>query len=136
MSTALDDLRRQRDAVLACLARHRASNPRGFGSVARGEAVAYVGCGRGFLLADRMRQRAVIQCFEVIGKATKKLPGEFRADHPELPWRYMAAFRDKLIHDYFEVDLALVWTTAHRELGALLPQIEKLISQADPTSTP
>ena len=81
---------------------------------------------RSVFIGDRMRQRAIIQCFEVIGEATKKLPVEFRAAHAQLPWRFMAAFRDKLIHDYFEVDLALVWMTATREIPALLPQLESL----------
>jgi uncharacterized protein with HEPN domain len=85
------------------------------------EIVDYTSVGRDAFLRDRMRQRAVIQCFEVIGEATKKLPAPFRAKYPALPWRYMAAFRDKLIHDYFAVDLALVWTTASREIPALLP---------------
>jgi uncharacterized protein with HEPN domain len=100
------------------------------------EAVDYTACGQDAFLNDRMRQRAVIQCFEVIGEATKKLPDAFRTAHPDLPWRYMAAFRDKLIHDYFEVDLALVWVTATRELLALLPRLEQLDSQADDTSEP
>ena len=97
------------------------------------EAVDYTACGRDAFLNDRMRQRAVIQCFEVIGEATKKLPDAFRAAHPELPWRYMAAFRDKLIHDYFEVDLALVWVTATKELPPLLARLEQLATQPDKT---
>ncbi|GAA5166053.1 DUF86 domain-containing protein [Viridibacterium curvum] len=77
-------------------------------------------------LADRMRQRAVIQCFEVIGEASKKLAPEFRGENAHIPWRYMAAFRDKLIHDYFEVDLQLVWATARQEIPALIVQLEQL----------
>lgn len=85
---------------------------------------------------DRMRQRAVIQCFEVIGEATKKLPADFRTRHADIPWRLMAAFRDKLIHDYFEVDLALVWITASREIPGLLPRLEALSRTASVTSLP
>ncbi len=87
---------------------------------------------RADFLVDRMRQRAVIQCFEVIGEAPKKLPMAYRQQHPEVPWRFMAAFRDKLIHDYFEVDLALVWTTARREIPALLPRLESLPGLTEP----
>lgn len=90
------------------------------------EIAEYAAVERTVFLADRMRQRAVIQCFEVIGEVTKKLPADFRAAHPALPWRYMAAFRDKLIHDYFEVDLDLVWNTATREIPALIPLLEPL----------
>lgn len=87
-------------------------------------------------LADRMRQRAVIQCFEVIGEATKKLPAELRDANPDLPWRYMAAFRDKLIHDYFEVDLQLVWATAQQEIPKLIPQLETIARQSGQDAKP
>lgn len=82
------------------------------------------GISREAFLADRMRQRAVVQCFEVIGEASKKLPQALRQQHPDIPWRYMAAFRDKLIHDYFEVDQALVWTTSIQEIPAVLAKLE------------
>lgn len=39
----------------------------------------------------------------------------------------MAAFRDKLIHDYFEIDLGLVWATARQEIPKLIPQLEQLV---------
>lgn len=51
------------------------------------EIADYAAVERDVFLADRMRQRAVIQCFEVIGEATKKLPDDFRAHHAGLPWR-------------------------------------------------
>ncbi|MEC5398253.1 HepT-like ribonuclease domain-containing protein [Uliginosibacterium sp. H1] len=91
------------------------------------EIVDYAAVGREAFLADRMRQRAVIQCFEVIGEATKKLPDGLRSQAPAVPWRHMAAFRDKLIHDYFEIDLNLVWATAVQEIPGLIPQLEPLL---------
>lgn len=100
------------------------------------EVADYAAVDREVFLADRMRQRAVIQCFEVIGEATKKLPADFRARHSGLPWRYMAAFRDKLIHDYFEVDLELVRNTALREIPPLIPLLELLGTQSEDGSEP
>jgi uncharacterized protein with HEPN domain len=91
------------------------------------EIEAYTALDKAEFVADRMRQRAVIQCFEVIGEASKKLPSEIRNRNSDIPWRYMAAFRDKLIHDYFEVDLQLVWATARQEIPALIVQLEQLV---------
>jgi uncharacterized protein with HEPN domain len=55
---------------------------------------------------DKRTQNAVMRSFEVIGEATRRLAPEFRAANPQLPWRKMMDFRNKLIHDYFGLDLA------------------------------
>ena len=68
----------------------------------------YTGNGREAFLADSMAQDAVIRNFEIIGEAAKRIPSEFRAAHPELPWDEMTGFRDVLIHDNDEVSLRIV----------------------------
>ena len=98
---------------------------------AAAEIVEYCAVERDEFMRDRMRQRAVIQCFEVIGEATKKLPADFREEHADVPWRAMAGFRDKLIHDYFEVDRALVWSTAAKEIPALLARFNQMSNERD-----
>ena len=70
--------------------------------------------------------------FEVIGEATKKLPPDFHDKHRNVPWRAMAGFRDKLIHDYFEVDRALVWSTATKEIPALLARFNQMSNEQKP----
>jgi uncharacterized protein with HEPN domain len=59
-------------------------------------------------LRDEVLQRAFLRSLEVIGEATKKSPTDFRERYPEVPWRAMAATRDKFIHNYFGVDYVLV----------------------------
>ena len=69
-------------------------------------------------------QDAVIRNFEIIGEATKKISRSFTQAHPEVPWQDMAGMRDKLIHDYIDVDMDVVWKTIEIDL----PLLKELIS--------
>ena len=82
--------------------------------------------GRDAFFADPKTQDAVIRNVEVIGQAVKGISEQTRALEPEVPWRQIAGMRDKLIHEYFGVDLALVWDVVERELPLLRPRLEKL----------
>ncbi len=79
---------------------------------------------------NRMVQNAVMRSFEVVGEATRHVSPEFREAHPEVPWRLMADFRNKLIHDYFALDIEVVWKTATEDAPLLLSQIEGLVEEA------
>ena len=80
---------------------------------------------------DRRTVNAVIRGLEIIGEATKKIPPEIRNRQPELPWIEIAAMRDKLIHEYFGVDLEIVWETAVNDLSFLERAIRFLLEEVD-----
>jgi uncharacterized protein with HEPN domain len=78
-------------------------------------------------VADETLRRAFVRSLEIIGEAAKKTPDDFRASHPSVEWRAMAGMRDKLIHDYFGVDLELVWDVVRNRVPALRDQVATIL---------
>lgn len=74
---------------------------------------------------------AVIRALEVVGEATKRIPDALRHEHDHVPWKLMAGMRDKLIHDYVNVSLPIVWKTVREEIPVVLTHLESIIDQLD-----
>lgn len=80
--------------------------------------------------SDATLQRAVIRSLEIIGEASKRVPADLKLQHPDVEWRAMAGMRDRLIHDYFGVDLDLVWDVLQTKVAALQAQIQRILAAA------
>jgi uncharacterized protein with HEPN domain len=65
---------------------------------------------------DRMRYSAVIREFEIIGEAVGKLAVDLKQGYPDVPWQDIKDFRNLLAHEYFGVDLEIVWNTIRDDL--------------------
>src|SRR6186997_2507958 len=70
---------------------------------------------------------AVIRALEIVGEAAKRIPAEVKAQRADIPWREIAGMRDKLTHDYFGVNLVVVWKTVTQDLASLEKGIRSLI---------
>ncbi|MDB5402679.1 MAG: hypothetical protein JWQ55_4697 [Rhodopila sp.] len=76
-------------------------------------------------------QDAVVRNIEIIGEAASRIQlmlPEFVVSHPELPWIEMRGMRNKMIHEYFDVDWDIVWRTVRDDLPALRQQIEDVLT--------
>lgn len=81
---------------------------------------------------QRRDQDAIIRNIEIIGEAARKIQEaapEFVKAHPEVPWSHMRGMRNKVIHDYFDVELTVVWSTVKNDLPQLKQQIDALLKR-------
>jgi len=77
-------------------------------------------------IQDKKTVNAVIRSLEVIGEAAKNIPELIRIKHVNIPWKKMAGMRDKLIHEYFGVNLEIIWQTIQEDIPQLEASIKKL----------
>ena len=80
------------------------------------------------LAKDKKTLYAVIRCFEILGEAVKKVPKDIKKKYPQVPWEEIAGMRDKLIHEYFGVDVDTLWDTIHEDLSPFEDIISKIVN--------
>ncbi len=78
---------------------------------------------RGFhreaFLSDEKTVDAVVRNLEIIGEAARQMPNDFAATHPEIPWQRIAGLRNRIVHEYFGLDLEIIWEVIETDLPDL-----------------
>ena len=86
---------------------------------------------KGFTLtrfsADEKTQLAVIKSLEIIGEAVQKIPLNVRKKNPDIPWRQISGMRNKLVHEYFGINIKVVWKTIVEDIPPLKPLLDKIL---------
>ncbi|MCO6452182.1 MAG: DUF86 domain-containing protein [Caldilineales bacterium] len=96
------------------------------------DAIAEIQDFLGTMDFDTFRQdlrtiRAVEMNFIVIGEAAAAIPEDIQEEYSHVPWHLMRGMRNRIVHAYFSVDDAIVWTTTHDDLPALAIVLQELL---------
>ncbi len=87
------------------------------------------GMAKEIFYTDKKTIKAVVRSLEVIGEAASKIPEDVRDNYPETPWQEIIGMRNRLIHEYFGVDLDIVWQTIAEDLEPLDKIIKRIVSE-------
>jgi uncharacterized protein with HEPN domain len=78
-------------------------------------------------IANKMAQDAVVRQLEIIGEASRNLSEDFCKLHPEVPWSQIVGMRNRMAHDYLNVDMEIVWDIVTHDLPALKLRLAELL---------
>jgi uncharacterized protein with HEPN domain len=78
---------------------------------------------------DRKTVDAVVRNLEIIGEAVKQIPERVRDQHSDIDWKKIAGLRDILIHNYFGVDLELIWDVRQNKLDPLEKRVHQMLAE-------
>ena len=70
---------------------------------------------------------AVVRNFEIIGEAANRVDTDFRDSNPEIEWKRIRGFRNRIVHDYFGIDYEIVWQIIDEYLDELIGWLETLV---------
>ena len=76
---------------------------------------------------SRLHQLAIMRALEIVGEAARQLSQETREAHPEIPWHQLIGLRNRLAHEYLDIDLAVVWDVVRNDVSKLIAAIAPLI---------
>ena len=87
------------------------------------------GLSREKLESDSRTLDAIVRNLEIIGEAIKKVPQDVRDRYPAVEWKKIGALRDILIHQYFGIDLDIIWDIVSNKLDPLSEQVERILNE-------
>jgi uncharacterized protein with HEPN domain len=87
------------------------------------------GISRDAFMADERTADAVVRNLEIIGEASSRLPKEFRDTHSNIEWAQIIGLRHRIVHDYFGIDLEMVWEILQNGLPNFRQQLETILLQ-------
>ncbi len=82
-------------------------------------------------ITNEMLLDAVLFNLEVLGEAAKHIPEEIRKRYPTIEWRSISGLRNIIVHQYFRLNLRIIWDTVQNELPTLRRSIADILAQEE-----
>jgi uncharacterized protein with HEPN domain len=79
-------------------------------------------------LADEKTIDAVVRNFEIIGEASIRVDDDFKLDNPQIEWRRLRGFRNRIVHEYFGIDYEIIWSIIITDIEELIFQLSELLN--------
>jgi uncharacterized protein with HEPN domain len=79
---------------------------------------------------DRAAILASLTCIHILSEASNHIPQEIKQKYPELPWSQIRGMRNRIAHEYFEIDESIVWTTCKIDFPKLRPLLVKVLDSS------
>jgi len=77
---------------------------------------------------DQKSVDAVVRNLEIIGEAANRLPDEFKKKYSEIEWYKVVGLRHRIVHEYFGIDLEIIWQILHKDLPELKQKLTQIMS--------
>lgn len=77
-------------------------------------------------LADEKTIDAVVRNLEIIGEAVRCLSDDFKLQYVGVPWGQIAGLRNRIVHDYFGLDLEIIWQVLRMSLREFKQQLDEI----------
>ncbi|GAB5491347.1 MAG: DUF86 domain-containing protein [Phototrophicaceae bacterium] len=78
-------------------------------------------------LSDDLVQSATLREFQVLGEASRMISDESKSKYQQIPWKVISGLRNRIIHEYFNVDLNILWETIQTNIPELLSQLNAIL---------
>ncbi|ANV92058.1 HepT-like ribonuclease domain-containing protein [Picosynechococcus sp. PCC 8807] len=83
--------------------------------------------GKAAFFEEELIQTWVLFHVQILGEAARSMSADLMAKYSDVPWQKIIGFRNLVVHEYFRVDLQIVWRIVERELPLLKAQIQKIL---------
>ena len=78
---------------------------------------------------SELHQNATVHLVQVVGEAANRLSEEFKSEHPEIPWPEIGGMRNRLVHDYYDINLDTVWNVVVEDIPSLIEWVEDVLAK-------